>query len=415
MKNRFRSLLLIFGLIALSNLSPNAVLCSAAIAIPFSVKSVTSDDDLTKAFRHDPKWRGADGACTVPLNDSTTVWLFGDTFIRKAGLKKNQLEKEASKTDSSKNDSRKENSQKDDAKSFAFINNSAAVQKVRSNSLKFFWKTENDSPQAIMAPTRLQGTAQPKSWYWPGDGFVLEQKLFIVNKLVFPEEKTEEKMFGFDWRSDDLLSVSNPSTPPSSWKWQVVALPEKSKEVLLGTACLVKTDYVYFYSSLPRLAKGWHVHPTGVSRISKVALTSMDMSKFSFWNGKEWSNDSSQSAVVFEDGAPEMTVTELQGEPYLVATYMPPLSSDISMRFSKSPEGPWSAPLKVFHCPEGQVKVLDHNNSVYSAKAHPELSRNKDEVIVSYCSNPGEMKHYLSRPDLYYPRLIRVSLQPAKL
>ncbi len=391
-KNRFRSSLLICGLIAFSNLSPTVVLCGAANAIPFSMKSVTADDYLTKSFHQDPKWRGADGACSVRLDANRTVWLFGDTFIRKAESQKHNNE--------------------DDARSFAFINNTAAVQKLRSNSLKFFWKTSNDSPQALLSPAPLPGQGRAKSWYWPGDGFVLDQKLFIVNKLIIPQEKAAQSMFGFEWRSDDLLSVSNPSAPPSSWKWQGVALPEKSKEVLLGTACLVKADYVYFYSSLPKLAKGWHVHPSGVSRISKDALLAMDMSKFSFWNGKEWSNDSSQSAVVFEDGAPEMTVTELRGEPYLVATYMPPLSSDICMRFSKSPEGPWSAPLKVFHCPEGQIKVLDHSNSVYSSKAHPELTRTKDEVIVSYCSNPGEMKHYLSRPDLYFPRLIVVKLKP---
>jgi hypothetical protein len=351
--------------------------------IPFRLTTVSSDAGLTNAFHDDPHWCGADGACSVPLNATTTVWLFGDTFIKKS--------------DSTKNN----------ANSFAFINNTAAVRDLHTGSMKFAWKDVQGTPEALMVPH-----SSTKPWYWPGDGFQIDSKLFIVNKVIVPKKNSEDNMFNFEWQSDDLLQVSNSQEAPQNWKWHTALLPEKHKTALIGTACLLKDEYAYFYTSIPHFVKGLDAHPTGVARISRAALSVMDMSKFNFWNGKKWVDEIEQSAVIFSDGAPEMTVTKMKQEPYLVATYMAPLSSDIRMRFSKKPEGPWSDPLKIFHCPEAQVEVLGKKNSVYSAKAHAELSHGKDEIVVSYCSNPGEMKHYISRPDLYYPRVIRVNLQP---
>lgn len=360
---------------------------------PFSVKSATPDVALTKLFHENPRWCGADGACSVSLDEGSTVWLFGDTFVRKDKLILLNV-KHDPKTDS--------------ASSFAFINNTAAVLKLTNGSMKFHWRESQNAPAALMSPK-----TPSMSYYWPGDGFVLDEKLFIANKVIVPSVAKKAGDFGFEWKSDDLTVVSNPGQLPTAWQWNTVALPEHNKTALMGTACLLKDDYAYFYMSLQKFAVGTNVHPTGVSRIPKNALLSMDMSKFEFWNGQKWVSDIAQSSVIIEDGASEMTVTELNGEPYLVATYMAPMSADICMRFSKKPEGPWSDPIKIFECPEHQIKVLGRRTAVYSAKAHPELSRHKDEIVVTYCSNPGEMKHYLSRPDLYYPRVIRVVLRSA--
>ncbi len=394
MRNKFRTLIgALISLLVLNN-SPLLVPAQADGAKPFSVKSVVPDLELTKLFHTNSRWCGADGACSVPLDEDTTVWLFGDTFIRKRGLQHSNAKKNSKETES--------------ASSFAFINNTAAVQKLSTGGIKFYWRNVKGAPFALMAPKSVT-----KSYYWPGDGFVLDEKLFIVNKVIVPHVPKNADDFGFEWKSDDLSLVTNGGADPTTWQWKSVALPEHQKTALMGTACLLKDDYAYFYMSLQKFAVGTNVHPTGVARIPKRALLSMDTSKFEFWNGQKWVADIAESRVIFEDGTSEMTVTELNGEPYLVATYMAPMSADICMRFSKKPEGPWSDPIKVFQCPEHQIKVLGRRTAVYSAKAHPESPPKKGEVVVSYCSNPGEMKHYLSRPDLYYPRAIRVKLTPA--
>ncbi|MBS1953548.1 MAG: DUF4185 domain-containing protein [Cyanobacteria bacterium SZAS-4] len=380
--------------IAALNNSPHLVPAQADdLPKPFTVKSVTQDVALTKSFHTNPRWSGADGACSVPLDEDTSVWLFGDTFIRKEGAEKPLAASKSQKHESASN--------------FEFINNTVAVQKLSTGGMKFYWRDLHRSPCAVMAPKSMT-----RSYYWPGDGFVLDEKLFIVNKVIVPKPLKQEGDFGFEWKSDDLSMVTNAGSPPTKWQWKTSALPEHAKTALMGTALLLKDDYAFFYMSLQKFAVGTNVHPTGVARISNRALLSMDMSKFEFWNGKTWVSNIGESSVIIEDGASEMTVTKLNGEPYLVATYMAPMSADICMRFSKKPEGPWTNPVKIYQCPEHQEKVFGRRTAVYSAKAHPELSSKKDEVVVTYCSNPGEMKHYLSRPDLYYPRALRVKLSP---
>jgi hypothetical protein len=382
---------------------------------PFSVKSATPDQSLTRAFHSDAHWSGADGACSVPIDEATTVWFFGDTFVRKDGSPKSKssLKSKSQVTSKSQLQAKSQPQLKpqmesnDSPNSFGFINNSVAVQKLNSATMKFFWRTVNGSPHAVLNPKSVGS----KSYYWPGDGFVLDEKLFVVNKVIEPRVPKKAGDFSFDWKADDLFQITNGGAAPTSWQWKSVSLPEHQKTALMGTALLLKDDYAYFYSSLQKFARGPVVHPTGVARISNKALLSMDMSKFEYWNGQKWVPDINEASVIIEDGASEMTVTQLEGEPYLVLTYMAPMSSAICMRFSKKPEGPWSDPLLVYQCPEHFEVVLDRRTSCYSAKAHPEFSHNKDEIVVSYCPNPGEMKHYLARPDLYYPRIIRVVLK----
>jgi hypothetical protein len=167
---------------------------------------------------------------------------------------------------------------------------------------------------------------------------------------------------------------------------------------------------VYLYSCLPKKANGQQVNPTGVARLKRADFIGIPSEPIQYWTGSGWSNDPASSAVLFAAGASEMTVTKMASEAYLVATYMPPLSAKICLRFAAKPEGPWSEAVEVYNCPEGEVKVFSHKNSVYSAKAHVEMSAVKDELIVTYCSNPGEMKHYLAKPEMYYPRFISVKL-----
>jgi len=137
------------------------------------------------------------------------------------------------------------------------------------------------------------------------------------------------------------------------------------------------------------------------------------MEDWQIWTGRrqdDWSNDLSQGAILFPDGATEMTASTVSGVDGIVMTYMPPMSNHILIRRSTRPEGPWSNSVKVFTCPESSVSVLDRKVMVYSAKDHPELASGKGEMAITYCCNPGLLQHYLKRPDIYYPRGIKVTI-----
>ncbi|HEY9676472.1 MAG TPA: DUF4185 domain-containing protein [Drouetiella sp.] len=374
-------------------LIPNPVQAENAISAPFNLVAASEDLELSNAFHPDARFAGADGACSIPLDEKSTVWLFGDTFVRKYASPKGQHipTKEG----------------------MAFINNSAAVQNIDSKTMMYSWRKNAGEPAALLIPVPASSGSNSAAYYWPGDGFVLDEKLFILNKVIVPKKSDGKNPnnLNFDWVADDLSCVRNAGAEPSQWKYSSTRLQAGSTQIHIGTASLLKDDYVYFYTSIKSKVTPTHPHPTGVARVPvKVLLEGLRPEKFEFWNGDAWGHDYSKSAILFADGASEMTVTELDGEPYLVATYMPPLSSQICMRFSKRPEGPWSEPIKVFECPEARIKVLGRPCSVYSAKAHPEFAKAKDEVVVSYCSNPGDFAQFQARPDLYYPHIVRIRL-----
>ncbi|HEY9712460.1 MAG TPA: tetratricopeptide repeat protein [Chroococcales cyanobacterium] len=352
---------------------------------PFKIAGIATQDALTQAFDHDPSWRGADGACSVALTPNRSLWLFGDTMVR---------------IDDNKGRAGK-----------SMINNTAAWQTHDPLEFKFFWRTVDDDPHAVVVP-------EDKShWFWPTDAAITENRLYLVSKLIVPKKATPPE-FSFDWVGDELLCVDKPNLPPDQWKPRHIALPEQPGKLLMGAGSLVSGSYFYIYCSLPEKVSTGHPHPIGLARIYKRALLQENPTDWQYLTVgatgiAEWSKSPDNMVVLFEDGAAEITVSKVNGEQYFVATYMPPLSSDVMLRFAKAPEGPWSEPVKAYTCAESALKVLGKNVMVYSAKDHPELSKGKDQMVVTYCVNPGDLEQQNKRPDLYFPRALTVTLSRA--
>jgi hypothetical protein len=366
----------------LSLLSATAPARSDEVQAPFVLDSVKPLPDLNSVFHQDGKWRGADGACSIALNKQTALWFFGDTFVIKHAVGEGQEDKDNTvspgkddKTASSgKNDkksmataeetkpespkkhahaksSKKQN--KNAPEDFLFINNTAARYDLTKGRANFLYGTTNGATCAVFLP---QPARVPRSWYWPGDGLLLNGKLYVICKRVIAS-KAAEANFAFTWSGDDCAVVDHPELPVSQWQTHYFSLGDQAGKILLGTACYADKDYVYFYSSLPNKVKGLDAHPTGVARLKRSDFIGVPSEPIQYWTGSAWSKDPASSAVLFADGAPEMTVTKLKGEPYLVATYMPPASARICLRFSAKPEGPWSKPIEVYNCPEGGSEI----------------------------------------------------------
>jgi hypothetical protein len=120
-----------------------------------------------------------------------------------------------------------------------------------------------------------------------------------------------------------------------------------------------------------------------------------------------WSPTPSSLLELFGDAAPEMTVNRLPGWSGFVATYTAlGLGGAIMVRHAPRPEGPWSAALRVYHCPEADRGLL-----VYGAKSHPELAARDGEMIITYCVNTGSLAEHVARPDIYVPRAVGVHLR----
>jgi hypothetical protein len=81
------------------------------------------------------------------------------------------------------------------------------------------------------------------------------------------------------------------------------------------------------------------------------------------------------------------------------------LSENIRLRLAASPVGPWSAGTTLYRTPE---MGWDKTYFCYAAKAHPELSRRDDELIVSYVCNSTDFWKMAADARIYFPKFLRV-------
>jgi hypothetical protein len=355
-----------------------AVICCLGQADAGSLELVEAKllPSLTKKFQQLDGWTGGDGAQSFQLSKDRTLWLFADTWIGKI-----------------------ENGKRVGSR---MINNTFAWQSLGKpdEPLRFFWAKGEKGPDAILKPE------EKDTWYWPGDGAIVDGKLYLFCKVVRRREKGDPG-FQFDWFHNDFLQIANPRDDPTAWKVQRYRLSDDPHQPRLGVACTLEGDYLYAFGLFPEKQSKPFNNPLGVARIAKAKLASMDRSDWQYWCEAGWSKEPAKLVPLFRDAPAEFTVTKVRGIPGYVATYTQfGLGGNIAVRHAMRPEGPWSKPLIVYKCPETDKKIFQ-----YGAKAHPELAERDGQLILTYCRNIGSLSEHVKRPEVYFPQAVEVQLR----
>lgn len=116
-------------------------------------------------------------------------------------------------------------------------------------------------------------------------------------------------------------------------------------------------------------------------RLGKVDPSSaQNRSAWTFYAGNgNWSSNLSDAISLFTGGTGGMSVSWNSYLQLYVAVYSQPLSQNVMIRTSPSPEGPWSEETVAF------VAMTPSSGNVYDAKAHSEYDVNGGQTIfVSY-------------------------------
>jgi hypothetical protein len=357
-------------------------LCIMALAIgqpdnaPLEVVEAKPLPALTKKFAQTDGWTGGDGAQSIPLGNNRTLWLFADTWIGKI-----------------------ENGKRVKSR---MINNTAAWQSLSKpdEPWRFFWTKADKGPDALLKPEKKD------EWYWPGDGGLVDGKLYLFCKVVRRREKGEPG-FQFDWFHNDFLQIANPQDEPTVWKIERYRLGDDANQPRLGVACTLEGDHLYAFGLFPEKESKPFNNPLGLARIEKKKLAKMDRNDWEYWCETGWAKQPAKLVVLFRDAPAEFTVTKVRGIPGFVATYTQfGLGGNIAVRHAMRPEGPWSRPLIVYKCPETDKKIFE-----YGAKAHPELAERDGQLIVTYCRNIGSLAEHVKRPEIYFPQAVEVQLR----
>ncbi|HEY1955487.1 MAG TPA: DUF4185 domain-containing protein [Polyangiaceae bacterium] len=330
--------------------------------------SLASWPEADALFTNDAQWIGADAAYSVDLGGGRVLWLFGDTFVAK----------DASRSRSNA----------------WFVRNSVAIQTGYDPSkanAKFFWQTTAGNASSFIPEN---GT----HWFWPLSGVRLPTRLV----LFFLEEESVSGGLGFQSVGTKVVFVTNPDADPSSWNVVDGDLPAFSFPIAFGAAVLADGPYVYAFGD-----EEPGDHSVYVARFDASALDAGDASSPLFWTNAAWSPPGASapdvifpSASAFENPPTEFSVQKTANG-FLAVHSIGFGATQLAVRTSPAPEGPWSVVCNAFTPPEsGQPGI-----SVYAAKGHPELTGGS--LVATYATNASDLATLASDMNVYFPRFVR--------
>lgn len=365
-------------------------------------QSKTADGEvrsINEALRSTEHWRGADGAMSLELSKTKTLWLFGDTWIdceRKSptrGMINNSVAIQNSDCEA-------------EAASVGSLENVC----IDSMCWSFWCKGKLSRPESIFT------ASEPNSYYWPGCGTVYDGKLYLLLKKIRRKEDPDP-LFQFDWYADDFVIVSNPQDSPIKWVYTIYPLSSPSHEVEYGLACAKDNNYLYSLCYLKEFPK--EKKKTILARISWKEVVAHNYRNWEYWASSDsqpegaWTPDFRSAKNIIPDCGPEVSLFFHRGLNCFVTVYQPPLSPDVKLRVAKRIEGPWSESLNIFTVPE---RVLKSGKTAlsYAGKAHESLSAG-NTIGFSYCENPGGLEEHADNPEVYFPTVRTYTIAPEKV
>jgi len=331
-----------------------------------------------EAFRRaDPRWRGADGAYSVPLSDSKNLWVFGDTWITAPGA----IGREEAR----------------------IIRNSLALQELgsdRPGKIEFFWRQKEDVPEAPFVPDTGPG------WLWPLSGERVPDALCLfLGHFVANDSELGFELFGC-W----LFRVLNPDDPPATWQVRKDRVPfcehGMKGDLIFGVGCFAYDGFLYVYGVREDWSRGAEGRSLLVARTPLASIREADFSSWRFLSGDGWASEVSRCTSLFDGAATEMSVSYLPGRKRFLAVYsFCGLSESILGRLARHPAGPWGEPMILFRCPE---VAWSKEYFCYAGKAHPELAKGENEVVITYAVNSWKLEDHQTDLRLYWPRFVRL-------
>jgi hypothetical protein len=333
-------------------------------------------------FSNEDGWTGADGAYSVALNQDTTIWFFGDTWI---GQVKNGRHLNAT-----------------------LINNSVAIQQGKNPATAtidfYFGGAAEGGPAALFQP------ADGRGWFWVFDAVMTQKGLYVF--LIQTERTQGDAVFDFKVIGTWLGHVDNPAEVPSKWRIGQTRMPwtefSASGAILWGSAVLKVDDVLFVYGTAEDGSGAVRAKHMILARVPLSMLA--DFSQWRFYAGGSWVSDFKRASRLLANVPNEYSVSYLAGlKQYALVYSEDGLSKNILTRLSREPQGPWGDAIRLYQCPEAQ---WDDSIFCYAAKAHEILARDPDELVITYIANSLDFNKMANDARLYRPRFLRATFTP---
>ncbi|HEY1950627.1 MAG TPA: DUF4185 domain-containing protein [Bryobacteraceae bacterium] len=349
--------------------------------VVLSAPAVQIDADF---FPYAQGWLGGDAAYSIPLDQYSTVWLFGDTFT---GTRRTPA---------------------------TMIHNSIAIRKCQGSDCRvsYWWSGMRARHASSFFKTH------ETDYFWPLDGFVYRRRLYVFLEQM--HTTGGGGAFGFDYSGIWLATVSNPFSSPDRWRISYQSISPGNVAVP-GIATVIESNRLNAgYLSVFTLFRRPNSEPfCGLLRLSLNDLPSAGQSPN--WQylavGSRWlpwkrSTSPADALKLLGGNITEMSVAFHPDNAQWVAIYPLPgfLTNAASYSTAKEIRGPWTPPQRLFTYPEMQKGDSRYTQRVfcYAAKEHVELERT-GEIAFSYACNSTKESEILNDMRLYRPILVRMA------
>ncbi|HEX3801115.1 MAG TPA: DUF5005 domain-containing protein [Verrucomicrobiae bacterium] len=341
--------------------------------------TVEPAQDYNRLFYQESDWVGGDVAASVPLRDGNVLWLFGDSWIgsicegRRSGESK-------------------------------MVHNTIAIQEglnPETARVNFFHGLHGYLPAAFIE------TADHVGYFWLTHGGIqTDDGLYLFASRII-NRPGDNSVWGFKASGMTMAKITNVSAQPSEWRIEQIKIPwaeydKGGSEKVFGMPMVRADGFIYIYGlEFDRKA---HNRYLLVGRVKEGSLE--NFSAWEFYADGKWQSDFHQASRLADHLGAELSVSYLPRFKRYVLVYTENgLSEKIMLRSAVSPVGPWSEPTVIYRTPE---TGWDKTYFCYAAKAHPELSRADDELIVSYVCNSSDFGKMVNDARIYFPKFVRV-------
>ena len=353
---------------------------AAPPAVPTVVRVAPDPGGWEAKFAGKEGWIGGDGVYSAVLGPRRVLWLFGDTLLGTA------------------RDGRRTGA--------VMVNNTVGLQAGPDAPVRFFHgKAKGGKPAAVFVPD------EGKGWFWPLAAAQSGGRLFVF--LARVEQAGALGPFGFRLTGLSLAAVENPDDEPGAWRVGQRKVPfaafAPGRERSWGSAVLADGGHLYVY--------GYLESGEGIARKRQLTVARApaarpdDFAAWRFRTAGGWGERPDDAAPLADRMGTEFSVARAPGGKGYVLVYTENgLGDRILARFADAPDGPWSAPLLLYTCPEMRK---DKGVFCYAAKAHAWAAAD-GELLVSYCVNTWEFARLFRDDAVYRPKFVRVKLGPPR-
>ena len=301
-------------------------------------------------------WISGDDDVSVPLPDGRNAWILNDSFIGMLNDQSNVL------------------------KDVKMITNLIVLEehKPQATLTSVFGGTIAE-PKALFPPTAY-------TLYWISDAMVAGGKLQVL---------LQEWNWAYKFTNRAFVAT--------------LSLPALKVESMIKTAyngsdipgaMLQEKDYTYIYTAQRVDTLNRY---TRIARIPGGLIDPKATWQF-LAEDRTWTADTARAARMIA-GTEIASVVKL-GDSNYVFSGVPNLKSELAVRFAKTPIGPWTAPVTVYHVPE--------ESGILPYLGHIHKGTKKDGVYtlsVSLFPHKGGWFQQLSDRGCYLPQYVRVDLE----